>query len=471
MTIGKLTGAITVAMFAALPGCGSSPHDLGFGQVQATVEQQIGKRVQWNRGSTDDAAAASAVRSLLSRELTVDAAVQIALLNNPALQATFEDLGIAQADLVQAGLLKNPVFFLSSRFPISGGATDLELAVAQDFVDVLLLPLRKKVAAATFEASRQRVISAVIDLAGETRCAFYSLQGAQQMLEMRQSIRAAAAAALDAARKLREAGNTRELDLANQQSLEEQAELEAESADAEARESRQRLTLLMGIVDDEGWIVSSRLPELPSTEIADAATLERSAIAHRADLIAAGAEVRSAASQFKLVKPFSLFTDATVGVDGEQDPHGGWVVGPTVQIPIPLFDTGSAKVSRAEGAWRQAIRRYASLSLRVRGEVRSALLRLHAARIRATRFRTRILPLRGRIVVQTQLQYNAMQVGIFELLQSRQMQIDAGREYIQSLLEYWIARTDLEKATGGRIDSLPASNPTTAGPTSPGEQP
>ena len=60
---------------------------------------------------------AEKLQALLEGELTTNAAVQIALLNNAALQATFEELGIAQAELVQAGLLKNPVFAGHVRFP------------------------------------------------------------------------------------------------------------------------------------------------------------------------------------------------------------------------------------------------------------------------------------------------------------------------------------------------------------------
>ena len=452
-------------LMVLLAGCASPPRSNEFQNVQGAVWDQTGKRVQWNRGSADDAEAASAVHTLLSRELTADSAVQVALLNNADLQATFEDLGIAQADLVQAGLLRNPVFFLSSRFPTAGGATDLELSVAQDFVDLLMLPLRKKVAAASFQASRGRVVQAVIELAAQMRSGFYTLQGAQQSLEMRRSIRDATLAALDAARKLREAGNIRELDLVNHQSLEQQAELELESADADVQEGRQRLNRLMGLTGDQTWTIDTRLPDLPGPLLVISTTLQQIALARRNDVLAARSEVEAAASQLRLAQPFAGFSSATLGIDGEQDPHSGWVVGPTLEIPVPLFDNGRQKVDRAKAVWRQAKDRYAAMAVNVRSEVCEAVLRMDAARVRAERYRTQILPLRQRIVEQTQLQYNAMQVGVFELIQARQSQIDAGREYVQSLLQYWLARSDLERAAGGRIESATAagasSSPTT----------
>jgi cobalt-zinc-cadmium efflux system outer membrane protein len=62
-----------------------------------------------------------------------------------------------------------------------------------------------------------------------------------------------------------------------------------------------------------------------------------------------------------------------------------------------------------------------------------------------------VLPLRHRIVEQTQLEYNAMQVGVFPLLQAKQAEIDAGREYVEALQQYWLQHVELERAAGGRL--------------------
>src|SRR5216117_3195976 len=130
-----------------LAGCAHVDPNPAFRELANTVHLRTGKRVQWNRGSAQDAQAQAAVASLLKRPLTADSAVQVALLNNHNLQATYEELGIAQADLVEAGLLKNPVFYFERRLP--GQAAEIDLV--QEFVDILLLPLRKRIAAAQFE--------------------------------------------------------------------------------------------------------------------------------------------------------------------------------------------------------------------------------------------------------------------------------------------------------------------------------
>src|SRR6266849_4159526 len=144
----------------ALAGCAHVDPNPAFQDLANTVHLRTGKSVQWNRGSTEDAEAQSAIASLLSRPLSAGSAVQVALLNNHKLQATYEELGIAQADLVEAGLLRNPIFTFERRLP--GQA--LEMDVLKEFIDILLLPLRKRIAAAQFEAAKLRVGHEILNL-------------------------------------------------------------------------------------------------------------------------------------------------------------------------------------------------------------------------------------------------------------------------------------------------------------------
>src|SRR5437764_370828 len=192
--------ALPLARGALLAGCPAAPPG------RAGVDPDV---IRWDRDSSDDRAAREAVRGLLAQPLTADAAVQVALLNNANLQATYEDLGIAQADLVQAGLLKNPVFSGQIRFPADPKAP-IEADVFYDFVSLLTLPLRQKVAAAQFDAAKRRVTGAVLDLAADTPSAYYMLQGAEQMLEMRRQVAQATEASAEAAREIRRAGNITE---------------------------------------------------------------------------------------------------------------------------------------------------------------------------------------------------------------------------------------------------------------------
>src|SRR5882724_570018 len=217
----------------ALAGCAHVDPNPAFRELANTVHLRTGKRVQWNRGSAEDAEAQAAVASLLRHPLTADSAVQIALLNNHNLQATYEELGIAQADLIEAGLLRNPIFTFERRFP--GQA--LEADLLKEFIDILLLPLRKRIAAAQFEAAKLRVGHEILKTAAEVRAAFYEHQGDEELVDLRKTVAEATERSAETALKMKEAGNLRNLDLANEQATHAQANIELAKAQGEAVQS------------------------------------------------------------------------------------------------------------------------------------------------------------------------------------------------------------------------------------------
>ncbi len=98
-------------------GCAQVPREAGFGDVQTLVGKRVDYQLRWNQGTEADMEVEKAIEKLLEDQLTPEAAVQIALLNNPELQALYEELGITQADVVEAGLLENPVIFGQARRP------------------------------------------------------------------------------------------------------------------------------------------------------------------------------------------------------------------------------------------------------------------------------------------------------------------------------------------------------------------
>ncbi len=444
----RLSRALPCAALAC--ACASTSPDEAFEDVRTMLAERGVERVHWQRGAEEDAAVVEAVRALLEGELTADAAVQVALLGNLSLQATYEDLGVAQADLVQAGLLANPIFHGEIRFP-GRPKSPLELDVSQDFLSVFLLPLRKRVAAAELEAVKLRVAHEVLDLAARTRTAFYVLQGAQQMLEMRESIVLATGSSAEAARRFHEAGNITDLALASEEAIASQARLELALAEEEAFDAREDLTSLMGLWGaNAAFRVAPRLPELPASELSPQG-LESLAVTQRLDLSAARADTEMFAHALGIEDYAVLEPETVITGHLEREPDGTTTTGPGLDIPIPIFDQGQAARARARSLLRQSEDRYAALAIQVRSEVRRARNRMLSARSRAEYYRSVLLPLQDTIVQQTQLEYNAMLTGVFQLLQAKQAEIEAGRSSIEALRDYWLARTELERTVGGRL--------------------
>ena len=231
-----------------LSGCTTVSLNAGFPEVGALVEERSGLQVFWHNGTDLDKEATEKLGLLLKNRLTVDDAAQIALLNNRELQAIYSDLGVAQADLVQAGLLSNPIFDASIKWPIpDGGRPDLELAAVMNFLDILYLPLRRRVATARFEAAKTRVGGLVLDFAVRVRTAFYVHQANEQMLDLRRTIVQGLTGSFDVARRLHEAGNISDLDFARERALLEGGKLALRSVEVAVRRSREDLNILMGL--------------------------------------------------------------------------------------------------------------------------------------------------------------------------------------------------------------------------------
>ena len=307
--------ALLLLAYGAI-GCASTSPTDSFHDVAHRVEMQTGHRVMWDQGGDDDAKVKDAIGKLLKSELSVDAAVQIALLNNPSLIATYEDLSIAQADVVQAGLLKNPVFSASytatERDAIS---PPIVLGLTQDFLDLLMIPARKKVAEAQREQAKLRLVAEILELVSRTRSAFFALQAAQQTAAMRLEIVEAGEAAIDLANHQHAAGNLSEFDLANEKANFAQFQLGLAQSRLLASQARADLAKLLGVWGPAySFRVPDRLAEIPQGEVA-LDHLEGLAISQRADLAAATEQRRTLAYATNLAKTSRWTGMINVGVE------------------------------------------------------------------------------------------------------------------------------------------------------------
>jgi cobalt-zinc-cadmium efflux system outer membrane protein len=353
MLLGRNAGWL-FASLVLLSGCMSVALNAGFDDVRATVEERSALKLFWNNGTDLDKEAAEKLSSLLKGRLTADQAVQVALLNNRDLQALYSELGIAQADLVQAGLLRNPVFDAAVLFPASGGGKpDLELSAVMNFLDVFYAPLRRRVAAARFDEVKTQVAGSVLDFAARVRTAFFLHQANEQMLELRQTIVQALTASFDVMQRLHEAGNITDLDFARERALLETAKLALRSAEVAVRQSREELNVLMGLWgNDTGWQSEERLPDIPEQPV-QAEDLERVALARSVDLLHARQRIILAGNQLGFNRWTALVPELHIGPLGERE-EGSWEIGPTLEFPLLLFDQGQVRIGRAAVELRRA---------------------------------------------------------------------------------------------------------------------
>jgi cobalt-zinc-cadmium efflux system outer membrane protein len=439
-----------------LLGCASTSPQSAFRDTSEQVAQRSGQRLHWDQGGSADAQVDRAIRDLLANDLTVDGAVQVALLRNRSLVAVYEELSVGQADLVQAGLLRNPT--LAAGTPpaeIAAISPPIAVGIAEDFLDLLLIPARKTIARAKLEAIEMRVADQVLEHAAHVRAAYFLLQGAEQAATMHNIIAQATEAGAALAAAQHDAGNMSDLDFETLHVLAEQARVDLERTRAEVSGAREQLTRLVGLWGGAAaYQVAPRLPDLPAEE-PPLEHLESLAVAQRCDLAAMRREVQELGHVQSLARSTRWAGSLTVGLEGTRLVDGRYSFGPNASLELPLFDQRQALMARLDALLRQSEARLEARAVEARSEVRAARDAMVAARRIAERYRTSVVPLRERIVSQAQQRYDAMLMGAYELLTARQSEVSAYRDYIHAVRDYWIARSDLERAVGGRLAPWP----------------
>jgi len=436
---------VVIASALLLAGCLSTSTR---GAVNRDLEARLGRTVTFRDPDSDDRTQATA-RRLLREPLTAEAAVEITLLQSPALQASLEELDVALADVLRASLVANPEVELEASVPLEGNdGPDLMGSFMFDVADAVRLPLRRAVADAELSAARAEAAKAVLDAAFSARTAFYRHQSDLQLVELFQQVVETLRAAWETAAALREAGNVARLDVVQQRALYEEARVALAQAELAALQSRERLQVVMGLSgDDTAWEIRSRLDEPTDAEV-DLETVERVAIDRSLALERGRHELEALARRVGLARLEGVIPELHAGVVVERE-EGEWSAGPMIEMQLPLFHQGQGDIDRVSAQLRVGQHRYVARAVQIRSSVRRARNAYLNALARAEFYRDTLLPVRDEVMEQSLLQYNAMNLGVFELITARRMLIDTARMYVEALRDYWVARAALEQILAG----------------------
>ena len=202
--------------FAALGvgACTGFSRDGGFDSVADSARRHLALDPAWPRTPEEHAKIDAQVAALLSHPLSAADAVQVALLGNRMLQADFEELGISEADLVQAGRLANPRFDL--RHASAGAQYDIEETLSFNVLSLLTMPYARDIEKRRFAQTQSAVVLRIAQLAQDTREAFYRAVAARESLDYRRKVRAAAETGATLAQRMVAAGNWNKLDEARE---------------------------------------------------------------------------------------------------------------------------------------------------------------------------------------------------------------------------------------------------------------
>ncbi|TFW36154.1 TolC family protein [Massilia horti] len=440
--------ASAVVALAVLAGCASVSKDGGIGDVGRLTQSRIGQDAPLAREID-----AKEVEALLAKPLSAESAVRVALLHNQALKASLAELGIAQADLAQAGRLRNPgVSFGRIR---GGGETEIDRAVIFDVAGLLTMPARTGIETQRFEQAKLHAASQAVRLATDTRQAYFAAVAAAQAAAFGGQARQAAEAGAELASRMRGAGNWSKLDEARERAFYQDAVTLQARAQLQATITREQLARLLGLWGGQlAFTLPDRLPDLPAAPQTPA-DAEAQALSTRLDVLAARRDAEATARALGLTRA-TRFIDvfdagyANKSVTGQPRQNGY-----EVALELPLFDWGGARVARAEATYMMAVHRTADLAVRARSEVRSAYATYRTAYDIARHYRDEVVPLRKQISEEVLLRYNGMLASTFELLADSREQLASVDAAIAAQRDFWIAESNLQSAmtNGGNIEA------------------
>ena len=445
----RLTAAAAAAL--VLAGCASFSPDGGAGKVSELIKERTGQTVVFQRTEVDADSAAARVAELLKEPVTPDSAVEIALLNNRGLQASFSELGIAEADRVRAGRLANPTFSFGRLS--GGGVTEIDRSLMFDVLGLLTMPVASEVAQRQLAQAQYQAAFDAVGVAAEARKAFFGAVATQELVKYYEQVKEAADASNELARRMLQAGNFSKLAQMREQAFYADATANLARARHQAVAERERLVRVLGLSGDLlGFKLPDRLPDLPKSPL-EPKDAEQTAIEKRLDVLMAKRHTEATAKSLGLTKATRFINVLEVGYANKSQTGEARQNGYEIELELPLFDFGATRAARAEATYMQAVHHTAEVAVNARSEVRESYSAYRTAYDLARHYRDDVVPLRKRISDENMLRYNGMLASVFELLADARDQVTSVTAAVEALRDYWVAETNLQSALTGRSPS------------------
>jgi outer membrane protein TolC len=434
------------ALACVLSACTTLSDDGGTAAVTQAAQERLGKELRLSRNDEDARASTQRVNELLAAPLSADSAVQIALLNNRGLQVSLLELGIAEADMVQASRLPNPGFSFSRLE--RGSEREIERTFSINLGQLLALPFAHEIEQRRFAAAQGSVTMEMLSLAAQARQAWVNAVAADQSLHYAEQVKRAANASAELAARMAGAGNFSKLQQMREQGFQADAALGLARAQQARVAARERLTRLLGLSAPQ-FSLPDRLPDLPqaTAELPDA---EQVAMTQRLDVQAARLQTEATAKNLGLSRVTGFINVLELGYQHNSSNEAPTQTGYEISFEIPLFDWSGARVARAESVYMQSVQRAAQSAIEAQSEVREAWQGYRSAWEIARQYRDEIVPTAQRVSEENLLRYNGMLIGVFELLADARTQIAAVNAAIEAQRDFWLAQATLDMALVGK---------------------
>ncbi|MFF0924511.1 TolC family protein [Rhizobium leguminosarum] len=456
-----VVATLPVVLASCVSGAEYSKREAGFSTVAGKTSAITAKETVWVQNQAQAQAVSAQVKVLLARKKSLDAetAVQIALFNNKGLQAAYADLGDSAADAWQSTMLLNPtvsVGFSGVGTPELEAFRTIEGAITTNLLALMTKKRDIEIADTRFRQAQLNAAVRTLQVAADTRRAWINAVAAWENVGQLQRAQATADAASELAEKLGETGAMAKGAQAREHVF--VAELAGETAKARlaARLAKEELTRLMGLWgSDVEYQIQNSLPSLPKSVVKRDA-IEAEAIRNRIDLQVAKLELEATARSYGLTEATRYVTDLEIltGFESEREVEDGkekWetTAAGELEFAIPIFDTGKARMRKAELGYMRAANELAEKAVNVRSEARSAYEAYRSNYDIARHYRNNVVPLRTKVEEESLLTYNGMISNTFELLTDTRDKINSTLLSVNAKRDFWLAEANLAPAVYG----------------------
>ncbi len=493
--------AILAFPLIAAAGCATVDPKSDYDRVSRQIETATGQRVAVDPAG--QRAASERISEMLADGLTAQEAVQLALLNNPRLQAGFLRIGISRAAVVQSGLFSNPSVALYFRFPDEGGLANFSVSLAQNIAE--LWQIRPRIRAAERDLDQTILI-----LAREASIAAFDAHGAyvralqmDRRLEIARENLSIAEQLVELAVARREAGSGTEVDVNLVRAERVSLDVVSRMSLVAAVEARTNLSKVLGMTTPPGELqLLEALPDAIDLSFTPKQLVE-AARTNRLDLKAAGAVTQAAEARVAYERSRFLRT-VELGVNTERadrrsrggrnwlaetayasaqagaltppslqprDPQAtDYVTGPTLSMELPLFDQNQAQVARAEFELLQASYVKDAIDREIVQESWAIHARAKTAFETAGFMRDELLPLRENGLRLAREAYRVGSTTLLTVLDAQRRLLEARAGYVDVQVAAATARIDVERIAGQPFAALSAPSEQTQ-PQNPGNNP
>ena len=467
----KLTAMAAAAL--VLAGCASVNFDQAVGQTNQTATAFTGGKLALSQTAEQNTARSKLSSELLSKTLSSDDAVQLALANSPAVQTLLAQSWADMSAANQTGRISNPIF----KFERVTFKDELELGRILSFglLDLLTLPRRQAIAQSQVAQATVQLSANVVEQVTQVRQAWVRAVASSQVLQYAQQINTTAEASAELAKRMQQVGNFNKLQRARQQVFYADSVAQLAAAQHSALAAREALVRLLGLTDAQATQLKlpDRLPDLPkgarAPDIVSSTALEQ-----RLDVQLARGQLDAAGKAQGLNLLTSLVdveldiirstTFDNGGGVGQASPKRGYELG----IRLPISDWGNARRDAMNAQSLAAANRYESTVRGATSQLRESYSAYRTAYDIARHYHDEIVPLRKTMAEENLLRYNGMLIGVFELLADTRDQISSVVAAINAYQQFWLADAALNASMTGKPTAMMMAAPLAAGGEKPG---